>query len=120
LWLDLEHPSADELARLAERFHLHPLAIEDAETGHQRPKIEEYEGFFFLVFYGAALAEDGRSLKTPELRIFAGESYLITIHDAPLPALDEAEHRWTRNGQQVEWGIGILLYSLLDTLGDEY
>lgn len=120
LWLDLERPTSEELARLAARFHLHPLAVEDAETGHQRPKIEEYEGFVFLVFYAATLSEDGRSMETPELRIFAGESYVITIHDVPLVALDEAERRWTRNAQQVEWGIGILLYSLLDSLVDDY
>lgn len=52
--------------------------------------------------------------------MFAGESYLITIHDVPLAALDDVEHRWTRNAQQVEWGIGILLYSLLDSLVDDY
>jgi magnesium transporter len=120
LWLDLERPSAEELAQLAERFHLHPLAVEDAEHGHQRPKIEEYEGFIFLVFYAAALGPDGRVLKTTEVRMFAGEAYLITIHDAPLPALDDAERRWTHIAQQVEWGIGVLLYSLLDTFVDGY
>lgn len=120
LWLDLERPSAEELGRLAERFLLHPLAIEDAEHGHQRPKIEEYDDFFFLVFYAVTLGENGREAQATELRIFAGEAYLITIHDAPLPALDEAERRWTHNAQQVEWGIGVLLYSLLDTLVDGY
>jgi magnesium transporter len=120
LWLDLEHPTAEELARLGERFHLHPLAIEDAASGHQRPKIEEYEGFFLLVFYAVALAGAEGSAQPRELRMFVAESYLITIHDEPLAALDEAERRWTRNVQQVEWGIGILLYSLLDTLVDEY
>lgn len=123
LWLDLERPSPEELGQLAERFHLHPLAVEDAAHGHQRPKIEEYEDSFFLVFYSAALNAGGQALQglqTTELRLFAGEAYLITIHDVPLTALDEAEHRWTRNAHQVEWGIGILLYSLLDTLVDEY
>jgi magnesium transporter len=120
LWLDLEHPTSGELTHLAERFHLHPLAIEDAVSGHQRPKIEEYESFFFLVFYAAALRPEQDALETQELRVFAGDSYLITIHDVPLAALDEAERRWMRNVQQVEWGIGILLYSLLDTLVDEY
>jgi len=108
------------LAHLAERFHLHPLAVEDAEHGHQRPKIEEYEGFVFLVFYAAELDPKDRALQSTEIRMFAGEAYLITIHDTPLAALDEAERRWTRNARQVEWGIGILLYSLLDTLVDAY
>src|SRR5215831_18622926 len=69
IWLDFSRPSAEEMAHLAERLHLHPLAVEDALTGHQRPKIEEYDGFFFLVFYalmqqdaatnGNAAATDG-------------------------------------------------------------
>jgi magnesium transporter len=120
LWLDLERPSEEELGQLAERFHLHPLAVEDAERGHQRPKIEEYAGFVFLVFYAVALGPGGRELRTTEVRLFASDAYLITIHDDPLAALDAVEHRWTRNAQQVEWGIGILLYSLLDTLVDAY
>jgi magnesium transporter len=120
LWLDLELPGPDEMAQLAERFHLHPLAVEDAERGHQRPKIEEYEGFVFLVFYAVAPGAGGRDVQTTELRMFASAAYLITIHDAPLTALDEVERRWTRNAQQVEWGIGVLLYSLLDTLVDGY
>src|SRR5215831_9489809 len=120
LWLDLERPSAEELTRLTERFHLHPLAVEDAEHGHQRPKIEEYEGFVFLVFYAASLSPPRYTVQSIEVRMFVSNSYLITIHDTPLAAIDETEQRWTRNAHQVEWGIGILLYSLLDTLVDEY
>lgn len=89
LWLDLERPSAAEPAQLAERFHLHPLAIEDAEHGHQRPKIEEYEGFVFLVFYAIELEPKERELQSTEIRMFAGEAYLFTIHDMPLAALDK-------------------------------
>ena len=136
IWLDLSHPSAEEMAHLAERLHLHPLAVEDALTGHQRPKIEEYDGFFFLVFYaltqhdgaangsaaaaGGALIDDDGSVKTQELRVFVGKHYLLTVHDDPIPALDEAERRWKRNEQQAEWGAGILLYSLLDSIVDQY
>jgi magnesium transporter len=138
IWLDLSHPSAEEMDYLAERLHLHPLAVEDALTGHQRPKIEEYEGFFFLVFYalaqqtraangpetatttGGAIIDGDGSVKTQELRVFIGKHYLLTVHDEPIPALDEAERRWRRNAQQAEWGVGILLYSLLDSIVDQY
>ncbi|HEY7020894.1 MAG TPA: magnesium/cobalt transporter CorA [Ktedonobacterales bacterium] len=136
IWLDLSRPSAEEMGHLSERLHLHPLAVEDALTGHQRPKIEEYDGFFFLVFYaltqpdgasngnaavagGASIESDG-SVGTQELRVFVGKHYLLTVHDDPIPALDEAERRWKRNEQQAEWGAGILLYSLLDSIVDQY
>jgi magnesium transporter len=52
--------------------------------------------------------------------MFLGKNYLITIHYHPVPELDEAERRWTRNVKQLEWGVGVLLYSLLDTLVDGY
>jgi magnesium transporter len=101
-------------------FDLHPLAVEDALHGHQRPKIEEYDEFFLLVFYDIAQDAAAVPLHTSEIRVFAGTHYLITIHDDDLPCIAEAERRWTRNPQQVEWGIGILLYSLLDTVVDQY
>jgi magnesium transporter len=129
------------MAHLAERLHLHPLAVEDALTGHQRPKIEEYDTFFFLVFYAltqhagadhagqgnngvadglAGVIDSNGDIKTQELRVFIGKRYLLTVHDDLIPALDEAEHRWKRNTQQAEWGTGILLYSLLDSIVDQY
>jgi magnesium transporter len=120
LWLDLLHPGEDDLAQLGKMFGLHPLAVEDALHGHQRPKIEEYDDFFFLVFYGIMTDPETQQLRTTEVRMFAGTHYLITLHDADIPGLGEAEHRWKRNPQQVEWGIGVLLYSVLDTLVDEY
>jgi magnesium transporter len=147
VWLDLSHPSVEEMDHLAQRLQLHPLAVEDALTGHQRPKIEEYDGFFFLVFYAltqtsatpdgatpdgaansaapgsdnaAAAVDDNGNVRTQELRVFVGKHYLLTVHDDPIPALDEAEQRWKRNTQEATWGSGILLYSLLDSIVDQY
>jgi magnesium transporter len=120
LWLDLKRPSEEEMAQLAAAFGLYPLAVEDALHGHQRPKIEEYDAFFLLVFYDVALGAPDAPLRASEIRLFVGAHYLITIHDDDLPCIGEAERRWTRNPQQVEWGIGILPYSLLDTVVDQY
>jgi magnesium transporter len=119
-WLDMQHPTEQELAAIAETFHLHPLAVEDASHAHQRPKVEEYEHFFFLVFHTVDLDATERELVTRELAIFVGTNYLITVHSEPIRELDEVEQRWKRNGTQLEKGIGILLYSLLDTIVDHY
>lgn len=120
LWLDLHSPSQQELDTLRQEFHLHPLAIEDASHEHQRPKIEEYENFYFVVFYSVCLKKNHEGLDIAELDMFLGENYLITIHYHTVPELDEAERRWTRNVKQLEWGVGVLLYSLLDALVDGY
>jgi magnesium transporter len=51
VWLDLSEPSADDFRLLRAEFGLHPLAIEDAMSRHQRPKVDQYENFYFVVFY---------------------------------------------------------------------
>jgi magnesium transporter len=119
-WLDVQDPTEQELATIAELFHLHPLAIEDASREHQRPKIEAYEHFFILVFYIVNLDTAKQELVTRELDIFVGANFMITVHSDPLGELDEVERRWKRNGIQQERGIGLLLYSLLDTIVDRY
>lgn len=120
LWLDLLSPSEQELETLAGIFRLHPLAVEDASREHQRPKVEEYEHFDFLVFHTVKFSEDDHVLITGELDIFVGANYLITVHAEPAPELAEVEQRWKRSNSQLEKGVGILLYSLLDTIVDRY
>lgn len=119
-WLDLQAPTEEELATIADLFHLHPLAVEDASNEHQRPKVEEYENFLFLVFHTVSLDERKQSLSMGELDIFVGQNYLITVHDTPLIELEETAQRWKRSHGQLEKGIGVLLYSLLDTIVDNY
>ncbi|HEY0756048.1 MAG TPA: magnesium/cobalt transporter CorA [Ktedonobacteraceae bacterium] len=119
-WLDLQQPTEQELATIANLFKLHPLAIEDASNEHQRPKVEEYEHFLFLVFHTINLDASKRELLLEELDAFVGANYLITVHNQPIRELDEVEQRWKRSNAQVEKGIGILLYSLLDTIVDHY
>lgn len=120
LWLDLQSPAEEELVQLGQEFKLHPLAIEDASHEHQRPKVEEYEHFYFVVFYAINLPKGKQELDISEIDMFLGENYLITVHDKPLHELDEVEQRWTRNVKQLEWGIGVLLYTMLDTIVDRY
>jgi len=120
VWLDLQSPDEREMKLVAEEFKLHPLAIEDAQRQHQRPKVEEYDNFFFVVFYNASLGDKKQDLKINELDVFVGENFLVTVHNAPIKELDEAERRWRRNTTQMERGIGVLLYSILDTIVDNY
>lgn len=120
IWLDLLQPDEEDLARVSHEFDLHPLAVEDATQEHQRPKVEEYSNFFFVVFYTVAYNDALRRITIHEIDMFLGTNYLITVHQQPLDELEEAEQRWTRNAKQLTWGIGILFYSLLDTIVDRY
>lgn len=120
VWLDLQSPDEQELVKLGQEFDLHPLAIEDATREHQRPKVDEYEHFYFVVFYSASLDANATGLDVCELDMFLGKNYLITVHNGRILELDEVEQRWTRNVKQLEWGVGVLLYTLLDTIVDHY
>ncbi len=73
-----------------------------------------------MVFYSVKLDSTSHELYISEVDMFLGKNYLITVHYKPLPDLEEAEHRWMRNVKRLEWGIGVLLYSLLDTIVDQY
>ena len=129
IWLDLSDPTPEEMALIAQEFNLHPLAVEDAGKGNQRPKIDAYDTFYFMVVYALEQIEqagpDGRMQTTGRFRIqevdlFIGERYLITVHRTPLAFLDQLGERWRKNSQAINEGIGVLVYTLLDGIVDEY
>lgn len=76
LWLDLEKPTAEEFQMIEREFNLHPLAIEDAMMRHQRPKVDQYEDFYFVVFYAVASEEPEKAALLPGRRGFRGTNFL--------------------------------------------
>src|SRR5256885_17183028 len=88
LWLDMENPTAEELAYLDTVFHFHPLAIEDATHRAQRAKLEDYtqvsvvcqHGYYYLVIHGPDLGWFKAHLATKDLDIFFSDRYLVTVH----------------------------------------
>lgn len=120
LWIDALAPSVEEMQKLQEEFELHPLAVEDTIRRRQRPKIEEYMNHYFVVFYDIFVDSKEYTVETREIFLFFGKNYLVTVHDKPIPALEEAEKRWKRNVYNIAHDAGILLYSVLDALVDLY
>jgi len=118
VWLDLLDPTPDDFAKLQTTFELHPLAIEDARTVHERPKIEQYPKYLFMIVQPASWSGD--HLLTHELAIFAGHRFLVTIRRTPEYAIDEAERRWAVHDGELGSDTGFLLYTLLDTVVDGY
>lgn len=119
LWIDIQDPTEANLATLKEEFGFHELALEDVARPHQRPKIEEYEGYYFLVVYAAETGEDS-SLRLHEVDLFVGRNYLVSLHHGPVKDLAEAADRWRRHRERLDQGIGPLVYSVLDTIVDSY
>ena len=118
LWLDVVSPTDDDFRLLSEEFAFHPLAIEDAAKRSQRPKIEFYDRYVFLIFYEVELAA---SPNAQQISFFVGSNYLVTVHDRTCTAIAETAARWTDHPTEVgQRGVSSLVYSLLDAIVDEY
>ena len=115
-WLDISDPADSDLALVADELGLHPLAVEDAQHRDQRPKIDQYEGHYFLVFYAIEGSGPG-SLDVRELSIFVLQNALVTVHQGDCTARQAVEKRW-REGRITT--IGMLVHALLDTMVDGY
>ena len=89
-WLDLHQPTADDIAMLGGIFAFHPLSLEDAAHFGQRPKIDPYDGYAYLVVYGAAPDEDG----LVEVHCFSAERYLVTVRHDDCPAFSSLQKRY--------------------------
>ncbi|HEX8888400.1 MAG TPA: CorA family divalent cation transporter, partial [Pyrinomonadaceae bacterium] len=86
VWADVSDPTSEDFLKLAEEFDFHPLSIEDCQQAHQRPKVEEYQGYYFIVLYEAELVGPHDHLELRELNIFLGSNYLVTVHSRPIRA----------------------------------
>ena len=120
VWVDVTAPTKQDFADLVEQFHFHPLSIEDCERPHQRPKVEEYTGYYFMVLYEAEISGDGHELGLRELNIFLGKNYLVTVHTRPLQAITIAERLWGEWTDRAAHGAALLAYLLMDAIVDDY
>jgi magnesium transporter len=120
LWVDVEDPREEDFQLLQKEFNFHPLAIEDVQNRHQRPKIDTYEGYDFIVFYAVRSHFETNELELRELEMFVGHNYIVTVHDEPIHELKDAHKRWKANVKNVGHDTGALLYSILDTIMDDY
>ncbi|GAB4113831.1 MAG: magnesium/cobalt transporter CorA [Roseiflexaceae bacterium] len=120
LWLDLSDPSEQDIALLRDEFQFHPLAIEDAIRHHERPKVEAYDGYYFLIFYEVGWDTVANHLTAAAINIFIGPNYLVTVHPGAIRIVDETIARWHRSTESLGRGGGALLYHLLDAIVDDY
>src|ERR1700678_229499 len=118
IWLDLRDPDHADLAVLSEEFGLHPLAVEDAEQEHQRPKLDRYRTHLFLNAYGARLDTSTGELATSELAAFITARALITVRKDDGLDIGAVLERWDASPDLAGFGVGYLLHGLLDYIVD--
>lgn len=114
VWLDIQDPTSEDVELLRCEFAFHELALEDVIRREQRPKIDQYEGYYFMVFYAV------RRGRHDEVNLFIGENYLVTVHTGQVPEIDATVARWRLNADRLGHSVAVPIYSLLDAIVDGY
>src|SRR5438309_2749080 len=117
-WINIERPRAADRAWLEEHFDFHPLDYEDVFSRNQRPKVDEYDGYLFVVLHFPRFDKAVGRLNASELDVFVGPDYVVTL---PNERLDAVEYLFERCRTREELreqifskGPGYLLYKIVD------
>lgn len=118
VWVALRDAGAEELDLMQHEFGLHPLAVEDARKGHQRPKIEEYGDSLFAVMH--LLEWQDGELEVGEVSVFVGPNYVLSSRCRSGQDLLGVRKRTEREPQLLSQGSGFVFYALMDAVVDRY
>ena len=117
-WMNIERPSPVDRSWLEEHFDFHPLDYEDVLSRNQRPKIDEYDEYLFIVLYFPVFDKSVGRLNAAELDIFIGPDFLITLPNTPVPPVEYLFERCRASEEVREAllskGSGYLLYKIVD------
>lgn len=118
IWLGLREMDVELLAKIQEEFGLHELAVEDARTAHQRPKLEEFGESLFIVMHTAMAGESG--LEFGETHFFVGNHFLVTVRHGASLSHSKVRTRCEAVPHQLAKGPGFALYAIMDYIVDNY
>jgi magnesium transporter len=123
LWVDIDLTVNGQAELLKQIQGLHPLSVDDALSRKQRPKVEEYNDYLFIVILGVRFHEetpDPYDLETFDLCFFLGNHFLITVHAGPSNAVDDVAERLKKNPELLSRGVDRLAHAIMDGVVDEY
>ena len=120
IWVGLHDPTEAELAKVAAEFSLHKLAIEDALTTHQRPKLEEYDDSLFVVLKTVRYDEDAQQIELGDVMLFVGDSFVVTVRHGKGRALADVRKRLETQQEILDCGPSAVLYAIADKIVDDY
>jgi len=118
VWVALNDATAEELQAMQTEFGLHDLALEDAQHGHQRPKIEEYDHSLFAVLH--MIERSGEELTVGEVGIFVGANYVLSVRSGAERGFTDVRSRCEREPELLRHGAGYVFYALMDAVVDRY
>ena len=127
VWLGLHDPTPQQLEQLGEVFNLHPLALEDAATARQRPKLERYDDVVFLalrtlayVAHDARDDEGGDIVETGAVMVFLGEHFVATVRHGRHASMTGLRRRLEENSAHLALGPSAVLHAVADKVVDDY
>ncbi len=117
-WHDDPDPSEKDLQTLKHKYGFHELDIEDCLSAHERPKVEEYDEYLFIVFHIPYLSRNTKRILKEEVNIFIGQNFIVTLHEGRIPILDslwkQLKDSRTKRHEYLEHGTGFFLYELMN------
>jgi magnesium transporter len=115
---DIRELTEHDVATIAEEFGLHPLAVEDATSARERPKLEEYEKHLFTVVH--ELQPHEGQLEPAQISCFIGARYVLALHNGADRTMEETRQRLRSQLDGLAGGSASLMHTLLDTIVDDY
>lgn len=119
-WIGLYRPDETELREIEAEFGLHPLALEDALNGHQRPKLDRYDDALFTVLRPARYVDSTEELEFGEVHVFTGPDFVVTVRHAESPDLGRVRRRLEADPELLARGPMAVLYGIVDEVVDQY
>ncbi len=120
VWVGLHDPDAAVLDRAAAAFGLHPLAVEDALTAHQRPKLDQYGDSLFLTLKTLHYVDHHDTVETGQVDMFVGERFVVTVRHGPGTGLHDARLALEADRRVLAHGPSAVIYAVCDHVVDEY
>jgi magnesium transporter len=120
VWIGLFEPDTAELAEVAAVFDLHPLAVEDAVSAHQRPKLERYDKSLFLVLKTLWYVDEDDAVETGEINLFVGDDFVVTVRHGRGGGLHEARMALEEREKVLAHGPSAVVYAVCDQVVDIY
>ncbi|GAB2526725.1 magnesium/cobalt transporter CorA [Nocardiopsis aegyptia] len=120
LWIGLHEPTQEEFALIEEELSLHPLAVEDALTAHQRPKLERYDETLFVVLKTLTYHEETSDVEVGEAMLFIGEDFVVSVRHGAANPLARVRRRLEADPALLSIGPAAVLYGVCDEIVDHY
>lgn len=120
VWIGLAEPTKEEFDHIVGELNFHPLAVEDAISAKQRPKIEDYDGLTFFVIKTVFYDEQKSEITTGELLCFIDSHFIVIVRHGSGSPLSTVRHDFELNPEQAKLGPFAVLHAVIDRVVDGY